>query len=115
MAPFTEIGLVLIRAHGVAYERAAFTCNGELFAAHRRLTAKVTSTIGLAEFVPVRWSGGGVEPLAAKYLPLATLCHADGWIVIAAASEGLPAGARVAAGIYAAGHARSHAERSPSG
>jgi molybdopterin molybdotransferase len=59
------------------------------------LTAKVTSTIGLTELVPVRWSDGGVEPLAAKYLPLAVLCRADGWIVIPAASEGLPADARV--------------------
>jgi molybdopterin molybdotransferase len=59
------------------------------------LMAKVTSTVGLTELVPVRWSGGSVEPLAAKYLPLALLCRADGWVVIPASSEGLPAGARV--------------------
>jgi molybdopterin molybdotransferase len=59
------------------------------------LTAKVPSTVGLTEFVPVRRRDDGVEPLATKYLPIATLAHADGWIVIPAASEGLPPGARV--------------------
>lgn len=59
------------------------------------LTAKITSTVGLTELVPVRRAGGGVTPLAAKYLPLATLAHADGWIVVPAASEGLAAGATV--------------------
>ena len=59
------------------------------------LTVKVTSTVGLTELVLVRRVSGGVEPLASKYLPLATLSHADGWIVIPAESEGLPAGSRV--------------------
>jgi molybdopterin molybdotransferase len=43
----------------------------------------------------VRHAGDGVEPLASKYLPLATLAQADGWLVVPAASEGLPPGARV--------------------
>jgi molybdopterin molybdotransferase len=60
------------------------------------LTAKVTSTIGLTELIPVRRVDSGVEPLAAKYLSLAVLCRADRWIVIPASSEGLPAGALVA-------------------
>jgi molybdopterin molybdotransferase len=59
------------------------------------LTAKVASAIGLTEFVLVGWNGDGVAPLASKYLPLATLAHADGWIVIPAASEGLAPGAPV--------------------
>jgi molybdopterin biosynthesis enzyme len=59
------------------------------------LTAKVTSTVGLTELVPVSRSGEGVRPLAAKYLPLAMLAHADGWIVIPPASEGLAPGATV--------------------
>jgi molybdopterin molybdotransferase len=59
------------------------------------LKGKVTSTVGLTELVPVRRVGDAVEPLASKYLPLATLAHADGWIVVPAASEGLAAGARV--------------------
>jgi molybdopterin molybdotransferase len=59
------------------------------------LTVKVTSTVGLTELVLVRRVSGGVEPLASKYLPLASLSHADGWIVIPAESEGLPAGSRV--------------------
>jgi molybdopterin biosynthesis enzyme len=60
------------------------------------LTAKVASTVGLIELILVRRTGNGVAPLASKYLPLATLAHADGWIVIPAASEGLAPGATVA-------------------
>jgi len=60
------------------------------------LTAKVASTVGLTELILVRRAAEGVEPIASKYLPLATLSHADGWIVIPAASEGIPSGARVA-------------------
>jgi molybdopterin molybdotransferase len=59
------------------------------------LTEKVTSTVGLTELVLVRQAQDRVEPLASKYLPLATLARADGWIVIPAASEGLPPGACV--------------------
>jgi len=60
------------------------------------LIGKVASTVGLTELVLVRRAADGVEPLASKYPPLATLAHADGWIVIPAASEGFPPGARVA-------------------
>jgi molybdopterin molybdotransferase len=59
------------------------------------LIGKITSTVGLTELVLVRQIGDGVEPIASKYLPLATLAQADGWIVIPAASEGLPPDARV--------------------
>jgi molybdopterin molybdotransferase len=59
------------------------------------LREKIASTVGLTELVVVRQIGDEVEPLASKYLPLATLAQADGWIVIPAASEGLPAGAGV--------------------
>jgi molybdopterin biosynthesis enzyme len=60
------------------------------------LARKVTSTVGLAEFIPVRQSGDCVEPLAAKNLPLSTLARADGWILVPAESEGYPAGTAVA-------------------
>jgi molybdopterin molybdotransferase len=60
------------------------------------LARKVTSTVGLAEFIPVRRSGDGVEPLASKYLPLSALARADGWILVPAESEGYPAGSTVA-------------------
>jgi molybdopterin biosynthesis enzyme len=60
------------------------------------LARKVSSTVGLAEFIPVRRSGVGVEPLAAKYLPLSALARADGWILVPAESEGYPAGTAVA-------------------
>ena len=66
-----------------------------LWSRNSTLIGKITSTVGLTEFVLVRQAGDGVQPLASKYLPLATLAQADGWIVIPAASEGLPTGARV--------------------
>ena len=59
------------------------------------LTRKVTSTIGLAEVVPVRRTGDGVEPLATKYLPLSALARSDGWILVPADSEGYSAGSQV--------------------
>jgi len=59
------------------------------------LTAKVASMVGLTEVVLVRRVAEGVEPIASRYLPLATLAQADGWVVVPAASEGFPSGARV--------------------
>jgi molybdopterin molybdotransferase len=61
-----------------------------------QLTRKVTSTIGMAEVVPVRCRGGTAEPLASGYLSLAALTRADGWILVPPESEGYPAGAPVA-------------------
>jgi molybdopterin molybdotransferase len=60
------------------------------------LSRKVASAVGMAEFIPVRRSGEGVEPLATKYLPLSVLTRADGWILVPAESEGYPAGTEVA-------------------
>jgi molybdopterin molybdotransferase len=65
---------------------------------HRTLARKVTSTVGLAELVPVRHSAdnaGEIEPLATRYLPLSSLTRADGWIVVPADSEGYAAGTTV--------------------
>jgi molybdopterin biosynthesis enzyme len=62
------------------------------------LTGKVVSTIGLTELVLVRRVADGIQPLASKYLPLAALAEADGWIVVSAASEGLAVGTRVITG-----------------
>lgn len=59
------------------------------------LARKVSSTVGLAEVVPVRRSGDGVEPLASKYLPLSSLSRSDGWILVPAESEGFATGAQV--------------------
>jgi molybdopterin molybdotransferase len=59
------------------------------------LARKVTSTVGLAEVVPVRRIGDNVEPLATKYLPLSALTRSDGWILVPADSEGYAAGAPV--------------------
>jgi molybdopterin molybdotransferase len=60
------------------------------------LARKVTSTIGMAEIVPVRCSGNSAEPLAGGYLSFAALARADGWILVPPESEGYPAGAPVA-------------------
>jgi molybdopterin molybdotransferase len=59
------------------------------------LARKVASTVGLTELVLVRRTQHGAVPLAAKYLPLTAFAHADGWILVPAASEGYPAGATV--------------------
>jgi molybdopterin molybdotransferase len=59
------------------------------------LTRKVTSTIGMAEFVPLRIEAGKAEPLAAKYLPLSVLTDANAWILVPPASEGYQTGTSV--------------------
>lgn len=59
------------------------------------LARKVTSTVGLAEVVPVRRGVNGAEPLASKYLPLSSLARSDGWILVPAESEGYSAGSMV--------------------
>jgi molybdopterin biosynthesis enzyme len=60
-----------------------------------RLTRKLASSLGLTEVVPVRMHAGGAEPIASGYLPLSSLAQADGWVLIAADSEGYPSGAEV--------------------
>jgi len=57
------------------------------------LTKKVTSTVGLAEFVPVRRTEAGIEPLGSGDLSLQSIAQADGWIFVPPDSEGLAAGA----------------------
>jgi molybdopterin biosynthesis enzyme len=60
------------------------------------LSRKVTSTVGLAELVPVRHDGASAEPLATRHLPLWALARANGWLLVPPDSEGYPAGAEVA-------------------
>lgn len=59
------------------------------------LTAKVASTVGFVELIPVRAVADGAQPLASKYLPLAVLAQADNWMIVPAPSEGLSLGAHV--------------------
>jgi molybdopterin molybdotransferase len=59
------------------------------------LSRKVTSTVGLAEVIPVRRTGGQAEPMAIKYLSLSTLARSDGWILVPAESEGYAAASTV--------------------
>lgn len=57
------------------------------------LARKVASTVGLAEFIPVRRQSDTIEPLGSGSLSLQSLAQADGWILVPSESEGLPAGA----------------------
>jgi molybdopterin biosynthesis enzyme len=59
------------------------------------LARKVSSTVGLAELVPVRRKADKAEPLATRYLPLSSLARSDGWMLVPAESEGYSAGAKV--------------------
>jgi molybdopterin biosynthesis enzyme len=59
------------------------------------LSRKVTSTVGLAEVVPVRHDGASAEPLATRHLPLWVLASANGWLLAPPDSEGYPTGAQV--------------------
>jgi molybdopterin biosynthesis enzyme len=60
-----------------------------------RLARKVSSTLGLAEVVPVRMHESAAEPIASGYVPLSALAQANGWIFIKPDSEGYPAGSEV--------------------
>jgi molybdopterin biosynthesis enzyme len=60
------------------------------------LKRKVTSALGMTEVIPVHCEGGTAEPLASGYLTLTALARSDGWIVVAAESEGFAAGSAVA-------------------
>jgi molybdopterin molybdotransferase len=60
-----------------------------------KLTRKIASTVGIAEFVPVSVSANNAEPLATKHLPLSTLVGANGWVLVPPESEGYQIGASV--------------------
>jgi molybdopterin biosynthesis enzyme len=60
------------------------------------LARKVTSTVGMAEVVPVCCRNNGAEPLASGYLSHTALARADGWFLVPPESEGYPAGTPVA-------------------
>jgi molybdopterin molybdotransferase len=59
------------------------------------LARKVTSTVGVAEVVPVRRIADGVEPLASGHWPMQAIARADGWVLVPPESEGYAAGARL--------------------
>jgi molybdopterin molybdotransferase len=59
------------------------------------LGRKIASPLGLAEVIAVRRRLGKVEPVAAGYLSMQALAHAEGWILVPADSEGHAPGARV--------------------
>ena len=60
-----------------------------------KLTHKVTSTVGLAELVPVCCDNRFATPIASDYFPLSALAQANGWILVKPESEGYPAHSEV--------------------
>lgn len=60
------------------------------------LRRKVSSTIGIAEVIPVNCNDGMAEPLGSGYLSLTALSRSDGWILVPAESEGFAVGSAVA-------------------
>jgi molybdopterin molybdotransferase len=60
------------------------------------LRRKVASALGMTEVIPVSCQAGIAEPLGSEYLSLTALARSDGWIVVAAESEGFAAGSAVA-------------------
>lgn len=66
-----------------------------------KLSRKVASPVGIAEFVPLeRMSEDEAAPLASGQIPLQALSRADGWLLIRAESEGYPEGASVAMRLF---------------
>ncbi|MCC6777213.1 MAG: molybdopterin-binding protein [Hyphomicrobiales bacterium] len=87
LAAFLVVGRAIMRRLAASDEQDPTT--------EAVLTRKVTSGLGLSELVPVRVKDGRVEPIASGYLSWTALAQADGWLLIAAESEGFPAGTRV--------------------
>ena len=59
------------------------------------LSRKITSIIGIVDMVPVRLDCDMAEPLAGNYWPMQAIARANAVVMVAAESEGHPAGARV--------------------
>ena len=75
--------------------RLSGSVEGDKLVCKAGLVRKISSTLGLAELVPVRMHDGGAEPIASGYVPLSALAQADGWVFVPADSEGYPPGAEV--------------------
>jgi molybdopterin molybdotransferase len=60
-----------------------------------KLTRKITSQPGFAEFVALRREKDGAVPSSSGPSTLAALARADGWLLVPPESEGYPAGAIV--------------------
>lgn len=61
-----------------------------------KLTRKIASPVGIAEFVPLRVDDEGATPLGSAFLSLQHLAAADAWMLVPAESEGYPAGTTIA-------------------
>jgi molybdopterin biosynthesis enzyme len=67
-------------------------CTDEPAFRHAKLARKITSNIGIVEFVPVAAAGDTVTPLASGYLPWRVLAQATGYVLVPAQHEGFAAG-----------------------
>jgi molybdopterin molybdotransferase len=63
------------------------------------LARKIASGLGITEIVPVRLSGGRAMPIGSD-AGLPSAVQADGFVLVAEASEGYPGGARVPVYLY---------------
>jgi molybdopterin biosynthesis enzyme len=77
---------LLARLSGAAEEPPAIAA---------KLARKISSTLGIAEMVPVELRDGMAQPIASGYVRLAALARANGWVLVPAESEGYPPGAEV--------------------
>ncbi len=65
------------------------------------LSERIASQLGRSDYVRVRLAAGGVVPIAASGASvLSSTTRADGFVLVPASSEGLPAGATVAVHFY---------------
>ena len=65
------------------------------------LSRRIVSVVGSVDVCQVRLVGGAVEPLGvAEFGGLAAAARADGFVVVPAALEGYPPGARVTVRTY---------------
>ncbi|MBS0531483.1 MAG: molybdopterin-binding protein [Proteobacteria bacterium] len=71
-------------------------CTDTAAGSHCRLTRKVTSTIGVCDFILVRETEGEAAPLGGRYLPLSAFAGSTGYVVVPPDSEGYAAGSGVA-------------------
>jgi molybdopterin molybdotransferase len=76
------------------------------------LARKIVSGIGLLEVVPVRLIGGQAQPIGSE-AGLAGAVQADGFVVVAEASEGHRAGTRVRVHLYRSRHSATTQDINP--
>ncbi len=85
----------LLLGHRLLDGLSGHTKDSSLPAIAAILDRKVTSTIGLAEIVPLALEDGRAQPLGTGVWPLNILLRAQGWLLVPPDSEGFPDGTEV--------------------